>query len=249
MLSSVKLILEPVREEKCHTNMASLFHGLLMEIIDHNYAEHLHESGLKPFSQYLGSEKDGKFWHWTVNFLTEQAWQEIGKPLLNDNLTEFVLKDKELRLAIRNKKVEQLVSYRELTERFYLNETPQRNIRISFLTPCSFKSANQYVIFPELFLIYQSLINKYDSFAEEFSVKSGEALQHLAKYTRIRGYNLRSTHYHLAGVKIPSFIGKLDLTISGPETMVSLANLLFRFGEWSGIGIKTALGMGAVRIE
>lgn len=32
--------------------------------------------------------------------------------------------------------------------------------------------------------------------------------------------------------------------------MANLANLLFEFGEFSGVGIKTALGMGAVkRIE
>ena len=30
--------------------------------------------------------------------------------------------------------------------------------------------------------------------------------------------------------------------------MTNLAQMLFRFGEYSGIGIKTALGMGAVKM-
>ena len=30
--------------------------------------------------------------------------------------------------------------------------------------------------------------------------------------------------------------------------MVNFANLLFRFGTYSGVGIKTALGMGAIGI-
>ncbi|WP_034631404.1 CRISPR system precrRNA processing endoribonuclease RAMP protein Cas6 [Desulfotruncus alcoholivorax] len=249
MLRTVKIVLEPDREEKCHYNMASLFHGILMEKIDRNYAGHLHHSGLKPFSQYLGSEKGDNLWIWTISTLTEQAWQEIGKPLLNDDLTEFILKDKDLRLAVREKREEHPYTYRELTGKYYLNENPKRNIKINFLTPCSFKSANQYAIFPELSLIYKSLMNKYDAFSDQFSLKNDEALQHLCQYTRIRSYYLRSTYYYLEGVKIPSFIGKLDLIISGPETMVSLANLLFSFGEWSGIGIKTALGMGAIKIE
>jgi len=249
MLSAVKLLLEPEGEEKCNSNMATLFHGALMEIINSNYAGHLHRSGLKPFSQFVTCEEGGRRCLWTVNFLTEQARQEIGEKLLAAGMTGLLLKDKGLRLDVREKREIEPVSYRELTQKFYLDEAPQRKIRVSFLTPCSFKSAGRYVIFPDLHLIYQSLMNKYDAFADEFSLKSPEALRHLSGHTRIKGYSLRSVNYHLEGVKIPSFIGRLDLVIRGPETMVSLANLLLTFGEWSGIGIKTALGMGAISIE
>ncbi|MCR4440863.1 MAG: CRISPR system precrRNA processing endoribonuclease RAMP protein Cas6 [Peptococcaceae bacterium] len=249
MLRTIKIVLEPGREEKCNYNMASLFHGILMERVERSYAAHLHESGLKPFSQFLGCGEGGKTWVWIVNTLTEQAWQGIGEPLLKDDLTELIIKDKDLKLVIKDKKETPPVTYRELTRKFYLEQTPRRIVKIRFLTPCSFKSANQYMIFPDLALIYQSLMNKYDAFADDFSLKNEEALRHLSQNTRIRNYSLRSTSYSLEGIKIPSFIGKLELVISGPETMVSLANLLFSYGEWSGLGIKTALGMGAMGIE
>lgn len=249
MLRTIKILLEPAREEKYHYNMASLFHGILMEKIETEYAGYLHESGYKPFSQFLTQLDGGKHWLWTINTLSKQAWQGMGKLLLQDNLTEFILKDKDLRLIIKEKKETESISYQDLTREFYLNQNPKRNIKIRFLTPCSFKSANQYVIFPDLALIYQSLINKYDAFADDFSLKSAEALQHLSRHTKISNYRLRSTRYYLERIKIPSFMGELDLVVSGPETMVSLANLLFCFGQYSGIGIKTALGMGAISIE
>jgi CRISPR-associated endoribonuclease Cas6 len=248
MLKRIKLVLEPDGAEKCQYNMASLFHGVLMEIIGEQYADYLHQSGLKPFSQYLSCAERGR-WLWIVNTLTEQAWQEIGAALLQEKLTEIFLKEKGLKLFIREKREEQPISYRGLIQKNYLQQEPRRNIKINFLTPCSFKSANQYMIFPDLAHIYQSLMNKYDAFADEFSLKNQEALEHLCQYTRIRNYCLRSTRYNLEGVKIPSFMGRLDLIIHGPETMVSLANLLFDFGEWSGVGIKTALGMGSISIE
>jgi CRISPR-associated endoribonuclease Cas6 len=229
--------------------MGSLFHGIIMEKIGQDYAGSLHESALKPFSQFLSQDLTAKYWTWTINTLSEHAWQEIGERLLQDNLTEFALKNKGFRLIIREKKEMEPVSFGELTRKFYLNENPKRNIKLHFLTPCSFKSANQYVIFPELVLIYQSLMNKYDAFANEFTLKSQKALEHLCHHTRIINYRLRSTRYFLEKVRIPSFMGELDLVINGPETMVSLANLLFSFGKWSGIGMKTALGMGAISIE
>ena len=44
-------------------------------------------------------------------------------------------------------------------------------------------------------------------------------------------------------------MGELGIYISGTETMARYARLLFRFGEYAGVGIKTAMGMGALRIK
>ena len=41
----------------------------------------------------------------------------------------------------------------------------------------------------------------------------------------------------------------LDIKINGTNQIVSLLHMLLAFGEYSGIGIKCALGMGAVAIE
>ena len=50
-------------------------------------------------------------------------------------------------------------------------------------------------------------------------------------------------------VKIPAFIGKITIKLTGTKTMTNFANMLFEFGEYSGIGIKTSLGMGCIKLN
>ena len=43
-------------------------------------------------------------------------------------------------------------------------------------------------------------------------------------------------------------MGRVTLVIGGPDQLARLAGAMLSFGEYCGIGIKTALGMGAVRV-
>ena len=52
-----------------------------------------------------------------------------------------------------------------------------------------------------------------------------------------------------SGVRIPAFIGKITMRVDGTETMRRFVRLLLEYSEYSGIGIKCSLGMGAVRLE
>ena len=91
-------------------------------------------------------------------------------------------------------------------------------------------------------------MNKYDAAVKEESMCDEETLEELCRNSEIRGCDLRSTQFYLEGIKIPSFIGKLTIRVGGTRTMADFANLLFRFGTYSGVGIKTALGMGAIKL-
>ena len=44
-------------------------------------------------------------------------------------------------------------------------------------------------------------------------------------------------------------MGELTIRVKGPQQMVNLAWMLVKFGTFSGIGIKTGLGMGGMHIE
>ena len=73
-------------------------------------------------------------------------------------------------------------------------------------------------------------------------------LETLISSSNISRYELKSTLFSLEGTKIPAFIGKMTLKINGSQTLCSFVNMLFTFAEYSGIGIKTGLGMGAIRL-
>ena len=86
MLSSLTMELENVFDQVPVFEKSSLFHGFLMEMIDDQYAEVLHEDGWKPYSQNLVS-RDEKI-YWTIHALNEEAYHKIIQPLFARKIVE-----------------------------------------------------------------------------------------------------------------------------------------------------------------
>lgn len=241
MLAELTMELEADSAEFGYYQSSNL-QGILMEQIDTGYAGRLHEQGRKPYSQHLAG---GKVKQWSVSTLTEEAYQNIILPLLDGRFREFDIEKKQMHVNICKKELKTL-SYQELMNEFY--EKPcSRHISMEIVTPASFKSHGRYINFPDMHYIYQSLMNKYSAVSEDMDMYDEETLGQLAEATSIVQYQLRSAAFFLEGVKIPSFLGKMCIRVNGTETMARYARLLMRFGEYSGIGIKTAIGMGGMK--
>jgi CRISPR-associated endoribonuclease Cas6 len=122
-----------------------------------------------------------------------------------------------------------------------------RKISVKIMTPISFKSNGSYINIPDLRLIYNSLLRRFNEFSEQSFIPM-ETIDQLVDASDL-AYRLRSTFYHLEGVRIKAFTGSFTVYLYGTPQIIQLANMLFRFAEYSGIGIKTTLGMGAVKLE
>jgi CRISPR-associated endoribonuclease Cas6 len=130
-----------------------------------------------------------------------------------------------------------------------LKNSPQSKFTVKFITPTTFKTQGEYIIFPNINNIYSNLLMKWNSFSKEILLDDKDTQNHLVNYTKMIGYKLRSTKYCMESVKINAFIGESCYLIKGPLTLVSVANLLFAYSEFSGIGAKTSVGMGGVQID
>lgn len=243
MLTKMKIKLEKSSEERFSHNISSLFHGFLFEIMDKKNADVLHEEGLKSFSQYLDFRSDEI--EWNVMSMNQGTHEALIHSL--DSINEIDIRHKNRKFKITDRLIE-TTTLDELLKEHYFTDG-DRFIHLAFITPTSFKSQGEYQFFPDLRLIYQSLMHKFDHVSEESKIFDEEVLQHLTEHSVITRYQLKSTLFHLERVKIPSFTGKITIKVNGPQSLVNLANLLFRFGEYSGIGIKCSLGMGAIRVE
>lgn len=238
-----KLEMKLGENEALSYQMSSLFHGVLMELVSSEYADKLHESGLHPYSQHL--EKRNNEWYWIVNTLDDEAKNEIIiKTLLVNN--KIILKKKGIELDIIEKKYTEM-SDRDMTASFYQDEC-RRYVTIRFITATAFKNDGRYINYPDIRLMYINLMNKYSASGDE-NMRDEETLEQLISNTDVNRYELRSTLFSLEGVRIPAFVGSITFRIRGTQTMCSFANMLFKYGTYSGIGIKTALGMGAVSID
>lgn len=230
-------------EEALSYQMSSLFHGVLMELLSDEYADKLHQSQLHPYSQHL--EWRDKKWYWVVNCFNEEAVSNIMTGALM-NLDDFEIKKRNLNVKICQKNYE-TISHKDFLNFFY-DEEEVRYIQVQFLTSTAFKQRGQYVFYPDLRCIYQSLMNKYEYASRDSMMTDEETLNELCEHSQIVSYELKTVPFSLEKVKIPAFVGKITIKMQGTKTMARFARFLFEFGTYSGVGIKTAIGMGALKV-
>lgn len=245
MLAELKINFTVMDDGELNVYQSSNFHGLLMENITQEYADKIHISTLHPYSQYISV--DGKEVTWYIKTLNEEAYENIILPMLSSTLNQYEIKKKNVRLQVKSKNLITKTK-KELLNDFYEGEY-NRYIDISFLSPTSFKRDGRYLNMPDLELIYRSLMKKYSSSSDDTDMFDNDTLEALVEGSDILNYQLKSTFFRLEGVKIPSYMGRMVIKMNGNRTLSNYAKMLFEFGEFSGVGIKTSIGMGAIRIN
>ncbi len=240
-----KIILTLQNSGNYGMEISSLLHGVLMETIRPEYAEKLHSKSINPFSQYILPRENTL--DWIIAVSSEEAKNEIFDAFLNEKMKTVYLKHKKSTLEIIDKRTE-YYPYKHLIKDTVFTDC-SRIVTVSFLTPAAFKVSGRYQFFPTVEHIFKSLINRHDCISERTEIFSEDILDNINDYVEIVGYKLRSTKFYLEGTAIPSFIGSITIRISGPKPFVNLINMLLKYGEYSGVGIKTGMGMGAINVK
>ena len=230
---------------KLNYNKGSLMQGMIIERIRPSYGELLHKSELKPYSQYLYLPRVGNPL-WVLNTLTHEAAEEIWSTADLKGLSTFQLTHNEWKIKVSNRSFSYL-SEDELLEQTFFKKCP-RIVQIQFVAPTSFKTGGSYLNYPTIRHLFQSLMNKFNAVSSNSNLDVETILADIEQNTSIVRYRLQSTLFGLENVQIPSFVGSLTLKISGPQQIVNLVYMLLQFGTYSGVGIKTAIGMGGLRI-
>ncbi len=246
MLARLELILEPEYDGRLNINKGSLLHGIIMEHLEPEYVEEIHTSGLNPFTSAL-KVIDGKY-VWIINTLNKTAYKNIIMKLLDEEFNEFVIRHDEMKVKIISRQLS-IKNKSELLEDFYHKEVKDNYIKIRFITPTAFKSNGEYIFYPDKYLIFKSLMNKYSASSNDENMYDEDTLDDITDKTKIVGYDLKTVKFHMEGIKIPGFIGNITIKMNGQDTMKRFIRMLLDFGEYSGIGIKCSLGMGMIRIE
>ena len=214
-----------------------------MESINKEYAERIHVAGLHPYSQFV-SARDGLTW--TIKTLNKDAYNGIIEPLLSPDFKSFELKQKDLQVEVISKSVSSK-TYDDLMKTFNSEQT-DKYIKIDFESPTAFKRDSGYVFIPDTRLIFGSLMRKYSAASSSTDMTDEETLQYISEHSSISDFKIRSTRFPLEGIKIPSFMGEITIKFSGTDTMARYSKMLLEFGEFSGVGIKCGMGMGAIKI-
>ena len=128
-------------------------------------------------------------------------------------------------------------------------ENPASRTRLWFRTPCAFKQAGRYAIYPQEFLLLQSLVLHWNTAFPDCQLSDPDALDAILRGLRILDYNLHTVSYPIKNTRIPGFVGSAVVEARLALPLLELWNALLSFAPYGGIGIKTTLGMGGVSVE
>lgn len=239
----MRKIIINIQGDEINIYKASRFHGWLMEQIGEEYARELHNENTRPFSQYLLKCETG--WEWHINTLTDEADQKIADRIFDGSIKEIHLKEGKAVTIVGKQKEHETID--GLLKKTYFLDSP-RTCSIRFITPTAFKRNEKYFFFPEVKLIFQNLINRFQACGFPMTIGSSELLEEIQNKVEIVDYDLRTKRFYLENTNVKGVQGRIFIKIYGPQMFVNLIHFLLQFGSYSGIGIKTALGMGAVEV-
>lgn len=247
MLKLVEIELELPPNEKINNSMGSVMHGVLMETISPKMAAHFHEENLRPFSQCVYFDKEKHKSVWRIGILNAVAYDSIILPLLERK--NIFVKQKGYKINLRENRILLDTSYEKLADEIFPNSQIPRGADFTFMTATSFKRAGNYVIFPENFLIVQSLLQRWNIFSPYMKIEDNNLAEKLANFCKISRYDLHSGKFSLEKKNITGFVGKISVSFFGNDMVNKILALLTNFAQFSGVGVKTALGMGAISSE
>lgn len=237
MITQYQFLLEGA--EPPRSSAAYPLYAWLLQQLPKEFGDLAHIQGQSPVAQYVSCDKTAGASVWNITLLGEEA-ESYAVPLL-DKLPEIQLHAMTYTPKLLDKKAIPTPE-KFIREARALPVSSRWNMR--FRSPTSFKQNNRYVIFPEEHLILQSLTGKWNAVFPEYPMDDPDALQMLAAGIHIVDYRLSSVRYPLKNTRIPGCIGEVTIEARLSAAMLELWCLLLHFSDFSGVGIKTALGMG-----
>lgn len=223
--------------------LGPMLQGVLMESIDTDYAEMLHSSPVNPYSQFVVAPAASAV-EWHIATLTSEAVERLAKPLLREEFSEFVVRGLGRSATVSGRSLE-LLPLSEVVQTFYA-APPARRFRVEFVTPTGFKQSGEYVFQPDPRLVFQSLAQKYCAVVDGEEPEEG-LVEEFGRSIRLTAFRVASQQFAIGAARVPGFVGSATFTVRGADSFASYVAALLRFGEFSGCGIKTSMGMGAIR--
>lgn len=242
MIQQWKLTIPSVPGHPLYADSAYRLYAFLLEQLPYEDACWLHEAGTGAVSQYLCCHREKNACIWTVNLLLSEVGLLL-RPVL-EQLSQVQIENQCFPVAEK--------SHREISAEALISEgrkQTQTRSTMVFCSPTAFRQSGRYTIFPQEKLILQSLISRWNEVFPEYPLEDADAFQALLSGIHIVDYQLKTSRFFLKGVKIPGFTGSCILDAKLPVPLLELWNTLLRFADYSGIGIKTGLGMGGISVR
>ena len=221
-------------------------YACLLSMLKEKTAEWLHENSRSPISQNIITVTKDNSILWDINVFDEILADEISEALAKTK--EFHTQKADILLSIDSVDHQRIKNFSDIRRRSS-GLTDQKNIRMNFQTATALKKNGEFLLFPDMELILKNLWSSWNNIFSETPFDDEDALSLLVRGTYITSYHLSSSVYRMKGNNIRGFYGNIIIGNRLSEPMKELLNALLVLSEYSGTGVKTALGMGKTTIQ
>lgn len=225
-------------------NMGHWFYAELLSKYECSFSDYIHTLEVSPINQYIYTEGENLIWH--INALGDMAVYETDKFLFS--LKDIYIKNIDVDFAVLGMRTKSINDIMSLIDQ---SDENKKLSRIHFKTPAAYKQNGEYINMPSIEYSLKGLINKWNRLFPETQIEDedGEGVKTIIQGIKICDFNIYSTHFRFKQAIIPSFIGEITIKNNLKGVHKQLGDALIEFSEYAGIGIKTSLGMGGVKVR
>ena len=222
-------------------------HGIFFSMFSEETGRHFHSPVTKPFSLFYpaffkGSRETIISFTLEVNLLNLSLFPFLSRELLIKG-KEKTLSVEGVKLELTSVKTISTLTFEDILEDSHMSQ----DFILDFLTPTSFKKGNYDFILPDPYLIFKNLIRRWNAFSpQKIDYK---VLQYVKENVVVSGCWIRSQKTQISqSAKITGFCGRVFLYAVKSSDENKVLNSLLKFAEFSGVGRKTTMGFGKVRL-
>jgi len=126
----------------------------------------------------------------------------------------------------------------------------QYRIKMQFSSPTTFSLGDrQFSLFPEPHLVWGSLLRSWNRYAPISNKVKREGFRTLLlNSVRVTKCSLRTKTLFFSNYTQKGFVGSCSYSFKAPDDDTALLTSLAAFAYYAGVGYKTTMGMGQVRV-
>ena len=239
MLYQTELCLAPTDDPALQSELAVKIHGAAMQAIPTEYAAKMHTNEYHPFSILTVCGAEGCTVR--VSALCDEAGM-IPRALAQQPSIRIYSEGGARDLPVIMQNTVSPVSAAQLGERI-----GGAGCRLIFASPAMIRIASRPSANPDICSYFYSVIRKYNAF--EHGALDYAAFQEAFRAARIGSYQLASAEYRITGRTFPGMTGYCDIYFPRNPAQDRLLRLCLGYAVYSGIGSRTAQGMGGILLE
>jgi CRISPR-associated endoribonuclease Cas6 len=252
VLQEIELTFEVTQQGIRKGNLDEAMHGWLfhrMKEKDPTLADEIHALQVKPFSIHTNSSKSREMFEGQSVTTSLSVFAPKYATEMLDLCASVLQREYQIGkipMYLKNMSLKRSQTYEEVMEEAFGAEYSR--VSLTFLTPTSFRSEGVQILFPTPDLVLQSLYNRWKTFSP---IKMEDVDADWGSLFVVSRYQLQTKPVGFDRYQVMGCVGNIQYSrISSSNYYLSrFAYALFQLGTFTGVGYKSTMGLGRMRVS